>query len=114
MAKVITMSKSFGPPTGPDNALERESAPVPMTVILSAPILSANEIHSPSGTLLVLLRSIRMLESVLENAWPRRMARRCGCWVWMHHVRVRAFISASDLFAAMNGGDTSHSRETAI
>jgi hypothetical protein len=65
----MRMSKSFGPLTGPVNALDSDNAPLNTTVSF-APTLLANAAESASAAAVVVERSTCTFDNVDENAAP--------------------------------------------
>src|SRR5215831_634175 len=78
--RLMTISKAFGPPGGPVNALESDSEPL-NTTVSSLPTLSAKMRLKPSMAALVVERLIWMLEIVDEKALPNCASGRKAIWV---------------------------------
>src|SRR5262249_16691461 len=66
---VMTMSKSFGPPSGPEYALDRDRLPL-KTTVSSLPTFWAKVLLSLLGEAWVVERLIWTLLSVSEKAAP--------------------------------------------
>src|SRR5262249_21659070 len=80
VCRLMIISKAFGPPGGPVNALESDSEPL-KTTVSSLPTLLAKVALKPSGVALVVERLIWILGMMDEKAPPICASGRKAIWV---------------------------------